>query len=93
MCRSSLRMPKPPAMSGVRWTGPEWRTWLLRRRSEAIVRPRSAGRPVRTDVPYPTHASRTCANVIYEATSRRPISTNMLAKAGSRKRSEMRVAR
>ena len=32
-------------------------------------------------------------DVIYEATSRRPISTNMLAKAGSRKRSEMRVAR
>ena len=32
-------------------------------------------------------------NVLYEATSRRPISTNMLAKAGSRKRSEMRVAR
>jgi hypothetical protein len=30
---------------------------------------------------------------VYEATSRRPISTNMLAKAGSRKRSEMRVAR
>ena len=32
-------------------------------------------------------------DVIYEATSRRPISTNMLAKAGRRKRSEMRVAR
>jgi hypothetical protein len=31
--------------------------------------------------------------VTYEATSRRPISTNMLARAGSRKRSEMRVAR
>ena len=30
---------------------------------------------------------------VYEATSRRPISTNMLAKTGSRKRSEMRVAR
>ena len=30
---------------------------------------------------------------VYEATSRRPISTNMVAKAGSRKRSEMRVAR
>src|SRR5580704_12316223 len=26
-------MPRPPAVSGVRWTGPEWRTWLLRRRS------------------------------------------------------------
>ena len=30
---------------------------------------------------------------VYEAMSRRPISTNMLAKTGSRKRSEMRVAR
>src|ERR1700733_14362607 len=26
-------MPRPPAVSGVRWTGPEWGTWLLRRRS------------------------------------------------------------
>ena len=24
---------KAPAVSGVQWTGPEWRTWLLRRRS------------------------------------------------------------
>jgi hypothetical protein len=30
---------------------------------------------------------------VYEAMSRRPISTNMQAKTGSRKRSEMRVAR
>ena len=30
---------------------------------------------------------------VYEAMSRRPISTNMLAKTGSKKRSEMRVAR
>ena len=30
---------------------------------------------------------------VYEAMSRRPISTNMLARTGSRKRSEMRVAR
>ena len=29
----------------------------------------------------------------YEAMSRRPIRTNMLAKTGSKKRSEMRVAR
>ena len=30
---------------------------------------------------------------VYEAMSRRPISTNMQAKTGSRKRSEMRVAK